>query len=94
MGVIMSKEFHRALDVDGSMKGKAWDFLTKLGRDADLTGLDLKKPEGRDRPPGAHRTGRRQLPGRAVRGRRREPSRCGCSRRSSRTTTPTATPRP
>jgi hypothetical protein len=47
MGVIMSKEFHRALDVDGSMKGKAWDFVMKLGREADLTGLDLKKPRVR-----------------------------------------------
>jgi hypothetical protein len=45
MGVIMSKEFHRAIDVDGSMKSKAWDFLTKLSRDADLTGLDLKIPQ-------------------------------------------------
>ena len=25
---------------------KAWDFLTKLSRDADLTGLDLKIPKG------------------------------------------------
>ena len=33
------------LDVDGSIKGKAWDFLTKLSRDADLTGLDLKIPK-------------------------------------------------
>lgn len=46
MGVIMSKEFHRAIDVDGSLKSKAWDFLTKLSRDADLTGLDLKIPHG------------------------------------------------
>ena len=45
MGVIMSKEFHRAIDVDGSLKSKAWDFLTKLSRDADLTGLDLKLPQ-------------------------------------------------
>ncbi|MGH4013138.1 MAG: 3'-5' exonuclease [Pseudonocardiaceae bacterium] len=45
MGVIMSKEFHRAIDVDGSMKSRAWDFLTKLSRDADLTGLDLKIPQ-------------------------------------------------
>ncbi|QJY51070.1 DEAD/DEAH box helicase [Pseudonocardia broussonetiae] len=44
MGVIMSKEFHRAVDVDGSLKARAWDFLTKLSRDADLTGLDLKLP--------------------------------------------------
>ena len=46
MGVIMSKEFRRDLDVDGSMKGKAWDFVMKLGQDADLTGLDVKKPKG------------------------------------------------
>lgn len=45
MGVIMSKEFHRTIDVDGSMKSRAWDFLTKLSRDADLTGLDLKIPQ-------------------------------------------------
>jgi hypothetical protein len=45
MGVIMSKEFHRTVDVDGSMKSRAWDFLTKLSRDADLTGLDLKIPQ-------------------------------------------------
>lgn len=46
MGVIMAKEFHRALDVDGALKSRAWDFLTKLSRDADLTGLDLKMPQG------------------------------------------------
>ena len=46
MGVIMSKEFHRALDLDGSLKAKAWDFVTKLSRDADLTGLNLKIPQG------------------------------------------------
>jgi hypothetical protein len=45
MGVIISKEFHRAIDVDGSMKSRAWDFLTKLSRDTDLTGLDLKMPQ-------------------------------------------------
>ncbi|MDQ2709010.1 MAG: AAA family ATPase [Actinomycetota bacterium] len=45
MGVIMSKEFHRALDVDGSLKSRAWDFLTKLSSDADRTGLDLKIPQ-------------------------------------------------
>lgn len=46
MGVIISKEFHRSLDVDGSLKSKAWDFVTKLTKDADLTGLDLKIPKG------------------------------------------------
>lgn len=45
MSVIMSKEFHRAIDVDGSLKSRAWDFLTKLSRDADLTGLDVKIPQ-------------------------------------------------
>ncbi|MDN5914714.1 MAG: AAA family ATPase [Pseudonocardia sp.] len=46
MGVIISREFHRSLDVDGSLKAKAWDFVTKLTKDADLTGLDLKIPKG------------------------------------------------
>jgi superfamily I DNA/RNA helicase len=46
MGVIISREFHRSLDLDGSLKAKAWDFVTKLTRDADLTGLDLKIPKG------------------------------------------------
>ena len=45
MGVIMSKEFHRDLELDGSVKAKAWDFLGKLTANADLTGLDLKKPK-------------------------------------------------
>ncbi|MGD9988738.1 3'-5' exonuclease [Pseudonocardia sp.] len=45
MGVIMSKEFHKAIDVDGSIKAKAWDFVTKLNQNADLTGLDLKIPK-------------------------------------------------
>ena len=71
MGVIMSKEFHRAIDVDGSLKTKAWDFLTKLSRDADLTGLDLKIPQGAIRQAGPHRARRPQLSCRAVRGRGR-----------------------
>lgn len=45
MGVIMSKEFHRAVAVDGAMKAKAWDFLTKLSVDPDLAGLDVKIPK-------------------------------------------------
>jgi superfamily I DNA/RNA helicase len=45
MGVIMSKEFHRSLDLDGSLKSRAWDFVSKLSRDADLTGLDIKLPQ-------------------------------------------------
>jgi hypothetical protein len=46
MGVIMSKEFHKAIDVDGSLKAKAWDFLGKLSQDPDHPGLDLKIPKG------------------------------------------------
>ena len=45
MGVIMSREFHKDLELDGSIKAKAWDFLGKLTANADLTGLDLKKPK-------------------------------------------------
>lgn len=64
MGVIMSKEFHRALDLDGSLKAKAWDFLTKLNKNADLTGLDIKIPKSAvDR---RVRTGRVDLNHRAV----------------------------
>ncbi len=44
MGVIMSKQFHKDLELDGSIKAKAWDFLGKLNGNADLTGLDLKRP--------------------------------------------------
>lgn len=45
MGVFMSKQFHKDLELDGSIKAKAWDFLGKLNSNADLTGLDLKKPK-------------------------------------------------
>lgn len=64
MGVIMSKEFHRSLDVDGSVKAKAWDFVTKLTTDADLTGLDIKIPK--DPADKRVRTGRVDLNYRAV----------------------------
>lgn len=37
MGVIISREFTRSLEVDGSVKAKAWDFVTKLSTNADLT---------------------------------------------------------
>ncbi len=46
MPVVFSKDFHKDLDVDGSLKGKAWDFVRKLNTDADLTGLDFKQPKG------------------------------------------------
>jgi superfamily I DNA/RNA helicase len=46
MPVVFSKDFHKDLDLDGSLKAKAWDFVRKLSSDADLTGLDLKQPQG------------------------------------------------
>lgn len=46
MPVVFSKDFHKDLDVDGSLKGKAWDFVRKLNTDSDLTGLDFKQPQG------------------------------------------------
>ncbi len=46
MPVVFSKDFHKDLDVDGSLKGKAWDFVRKLNTDAELTGLDFKQPQG------------------------------------------------
>ncbi|MEU4802984.1 3'-5' exonuclease [Actinosynnema sp. NPDC023587] len=44
--MVFSKDFHKDLDVDGSLKGKAWDFVRKLNTDSDLTGLDFKQPQG------------------------------------------------
>jgi hypothetical protein len=87
MGVIISKEFHRAIDLDGSLKSKAWDFLTKLSRDTDLTGLDLKLPQSAmdRRVRTARASTSTTAPCCSPSGTR--PSRCGCSRRSSRTTT-------
>ncbi|HEX5113659.1 MAG TPA: 3'-5' exonuclease [Pseudonocardiaceae bacterium] len=46
MSVVFSKDFHKDLEVDGSLKSKAWDFVRKLSTDPDLTGLDFKKPQG------------------------------------------------
>lgn len=46
MPVVFSKDFHKDLDVDGSLKGKAWDFVRKLNTDSDLAGLDFKQPQG------------------------------------------------
>lgn len=46
MPVVFSKDFHKDLDVDGSIKAKAWDFVRKLSIDPDITGLDFKMPKG------------------------------------------------
>lgn len=64
MGVILTKEYSRHLDVDGSINAKAWDFALKLTTDPGLTGLDIKIPKGAaDR---RVRTGRVDLNHRAV----------------------------
>jgi superfamily I DNA/RNA helicase len=44
--VVFAKEFHKNLNVDGSLKSRAWDLVSKLTTDQDLTGLDLKIPKG------------------------------------------------
>lgn len=46
MSVVFSKDFHKDLEVDGSLKAKAWDFVRKLSTDVDLGGLDFKQPHG------------------------------------------------
>ncbi|MET9231325.1 3'-5' exonuclease [Lentzea sp. NPDC003310] len=44
--VVLAKEFQKNLDLDGSLKPRAWDLLRKLSSDEDLTGLRLKMPKG------------------------------------------------
>lgn len=44
--VVLAKEFQKDLNVEGSLKPRAWDLLRKLSADQDLTGLDLKIPKG------------------------------------------------
>ncbi|GAA2802903.1 UvrD-helicase domain-containing protein [Crossiella cryophila] len=44
--VVLAKELQKNLAVDGSLKPRAWDLLSKLMADQDLTGLDLKIPKG------------------------------------------------
>lgn len=44
--VVLAKEFQKNLDLDGSLKPRAWDLLRKLSSDEDLTGLNLKIPKG------------------------------------------------
>ncbi|MDX3191378.1 3'-5' exonuclease [Streptomyces sp. MN03-5084-2B] len=48
--VVFAKEFQKNLTVEGSLKPRAWDLLTKLSADHDLTGLDLKIPKGAKDP--------------------------------------------
>ncbi|MEV0699579.1 UvrD-helicase domain-containing protein [Saccharopolyspora sp. NPDC050389] len=44
--VVFAKEFQKNLKLEGSLKSRAWDLLQKLSSDPDLTGLDLKIPQG------------------------------------------------
>ncbi|WP_439664097.1 3'-5' exonuclease [Lentzea sp. HUAS TT2] len=44
--VVLAKEFQKNLNLDGSLKPRAWDLLRKLSSDEDLTGLNLKIPKG------------------------------------------------
>ena len=49
--VVISDLFQKSCDqLDGSLKARVLDFIMKLQRDPDATGLDLKMPAGvRDR---------------------------------------------
>jgi hypothetical protein len=46
MPVVIAKQYQRDLQIDGSLKSKAWDFMMKLSSDPDGSGLDLKMPQG------------------------------------------------
>jgi superfamily I DNA/RNA helicase len=48
--VVLAKEFQKNLNLEGSLKPRAWDLLRKLSSDQDLTGLDLKIPQGAKDP--------------------------------------------
>ncbi len=45
MPVVIAKQYQKDLQVDGSMKSRAWDFMMKLNSDPDGGGLDLKMPQ-------------------------------------------------
>lgn len=46
MSVVFHRDFSRNLErLDGSVKARAWDFVTKLSADPHATGLDLKMPK-------------------------------------------------
>lgn len=46
MPIVITKQYQKDLQVDGSMKARAWDFVMKLNSDPDGGGLDLKMPQG------------------------------------------------
>ena len=46
MSIVLTKKFEKDLQLDGSIKSRAWDFMMKLNSDPDGAGLDLKVPQG------------------------------------------------
>ena len=45
MSITLHEAFAKNLDLDGSLKARAWDFLVKVGAHPTLRGLDLKLPK-------------------------------------------------
>ncbi|MBX6388905.1 MAG: AAA family ATPase [Frankia sp.] len=54
--ITMSRQFRKRLDIDGSLKQRAWDFLTKLMTDPTSPGLHIEPIKGARDP--RVRTGR------------------------------------
>ncbi|ONH25537.1 UvrD-helicase domain-containing protein [Pseudofrankia asymbiotica] len=54
--ITMSRQFRKRLDIDGSLKQRAWDFLTKLMTDPTSPGLHIEPIKGSRDP--RVRTGR------------------------------------
>ncbi len=46
MPIVITKQYQKDLQVDGSVKARAWDFVMQLNTDPDGGGLDLKMPQG------------------------------------------------
>jgi superfamily I DNA/RNA helicase len=47
VNVTVHRQFGKNLSrIDGSLKGRIWDLISKLSTDADAPGLDYKMPEG------------------------------------------------
>jgi superfamily I DNA/RNA helicase len=47
VNVTFHADFMKNLEgLDGSLKSRAWDFVTKITKDPEATGLDLKLPQG------------------------------------------------
>src|SRR3954454_15550171 len=44
--ITLSRQFKKSLDIDGSLKKRAWDFLTKLMEDPTAPGLHIEPIKG------------------------------------------------